>query len=1294
MRPHLSSSRFFVLVACLVFCICSQPLHATHIVGGEMGYTCLGDNQYEIRLTIYRDCFFGNPNAYFDDPASIGVFDVNNVLLQDIRVPLIGDDTLSPVLTDECLVIPPDVCVHTTTYRTVVELLPRPGGYQLAYQRCCRNQTIQNIVEPLATGATYGVSISERALLECNSSAEFLQWPPLYICVNEPIIFDQSAIDADGDSIVYRLCTPLQGADPDIPRPQPPNNPPYEEVVWNDPPYNLDNMLNGMSGGVALTINSETGLLTGVPNTTGQFVVGICAEEYRDGELISTSRRDFQYNVGVCGSTTAAFLTPELQCDGLEVTAVNESLGTSDFLWIFGDPDNPLGTSTVLNPSFTFPDTGLYEITLIAAPGQVCADTFTQEIQLLPLTLNPSFSLDTLSCGDSLVLQINDLSVDELSTITSWQWSVNGEVFSTDQSPQLVITAQGDYTIELLLEAENGCNNATATALTDVTFIQEVLSADTLVICPGETINLNPIFIASLEYEWSPAGTLNDPTIPNPDATPEITTTYDLILTDPETGCTSDRQITVVVNEPLTVDLTSDLTTCEEDIELMASSNTGIRYIWSTEPDFSSGTQEGQNITVSPIGEETYYLLVLDDADCELIDSVTVNSQAVNLVLLTQDTGLCLGESLDLFVANVDPDDVLSWQWEPAEEIISGQGTPVPSVQPAVAGTQLYTVVAENQFGCIGIDTIAVTAVDVSDFGADLEINQCSGNTVNFVGNGSAANLYQWNFGDPTNPNASASGAMVSYTYPTPGTYTVQLSLPNYLDCTDTLELTVEVVEGGLIQPSFDWSYNSCDEKAEILFTNTSMATGTEIIGLQWFIGENSVGDVDEFIWLVKFTQDLPVTLITTAANGCVDTLQSAVPIELLEVNIADVNRICPGESAELNPSGNPEYVYNWSPGQTLSDSTAANPIASPSENTVYSVTVTDAAGNCQISKSVLVAITDPILYDLSPDVTTCETSVQIFAESAQDLDYVWASDSEFTQLLGTGETQLVNPEGMTVYYVQLTDENGCVEVDSIVVDNRAINAGLGPADNICIGDTLQLTVINFGDSPLTSYEWTPAASIVEGQGTSSVVVQPEMSETISVALTNDFGCMGELSVPVTVFQFQPALFITPEQDTLVPGESIQLMATDDPTYTYSWTPAIGLSATDIPNPVASPEETTLYELTIVDGNGCSNQEDVLLVVFNSPCIDPYIFVPNAFSPNGDNLNDVLLVEGNVIDEFYLAIYNRWGEQVFESFSQDDGWDGTFEGRALSPDVYGYYLEVSCFGGEEYRSRGNITLLR
>ncbi|RME96801.1 MAG: hypothetical protein D6772_11370, partial [Bacteroidetes bacterium] len=238
-----------------------------------MGYRCLGNDRYEISLTIYRDCFFGNPDAYFDDPASIGVFDSENNLLEDIRINLMGDDTLSAVLTDECLVIPPDVCVHTTTYRATVTLRPRAGGYQLAYQRCCRNQTIQNIVDPLATGATFGVRISERALRECNSSPEFLEWPPLYICANEPIQFDQSALDRDGDSIVYRLCAPLQGADQNIPRPQPPNNPPYEEVVWQDG-YGVDNMLNGLPGGEPLRIDARTGLLTGIPNTVGQFVVG------------------------------------------------------------------------------------------------------------------------------------------------------------------------------------------------------------------------------------------------------------------------------------------------------------------------------------------------------------------------------------------------------------------------------------------------------------------------------------------------------------------------------------------------------------------------------------------------------------------------------------------------------------------------------------------------------------------------------------------------------------------------------------------------------------------------------------------------------------------------------------------------------------------------------------------------------------------------------------------------------------------------------------------------------------
>jgi hypothetical protein len=227
------------IIFCFLLVLCTHWLHATHIVGGEMNYTCLGNNNYEITLTIFRDCYNGSPNALFDDPASIGIFSGNDfLLLEEVLIPLdpMLDDTLNPVLSSECLVVPPDVCVHTTTYTTVVNLPPQIGGYILAYQRCCRNQTISNIVDPLDTGATYSVFISEKALLECNSNPKFNAWPPLYICVNEPISFDQSAIDIDGDSIVYKLCTPLEGAEPGDPMPQPPNPPPYSPVTWIDPP--------------------------------------------------------------------------------------------------------------------------------------------------------------------------------------------------------------------------------------------------------------------------------------------------------------------------------------------------------------------------------------------------------------------------------------------------------------------------------------------------------------------------------------------------------------------------------------------------------------------------------------------------------------------------------------------------------------------------------------------------------------------------------------------------------------------------------------------------------------------------------------------------------------------------------------------------------------------------------------------------------------------------------------------------------------------------------------------------
>jgi hypothetical protein len=164
------------VVMCVIY-LMPQDAFATHIVGGDLRYKCLGNNLYEIRLTLRRDCFLGDPAAAFDDPASIGFFDgQTNQLLQFIGangqlfMPFRSDDTLNQEFISDCTISGMDVCVQQTTYVDTIQLPFLATGYQLAYMRCCRNNTIQNIIEPLGTGMTLLTIISGEAQITCNSS--------------------------------------------------------------------------------------------------------------------------------------------------------------------------------------------------------------------------------------------------------------------------------------------------------------------------------------------------------------------------------------------------------------------------------------------------------------------------------------------------------------------------------------------------------------------------------------------------------------------------------------------------------------------------------------------------------------------------------------------------------------------------------------------------------------------------------------------------------------------------------------------------------------------------------------------------------------------------------------------------------------------------------------------------------------------------------------------------------------------------------------------------------------------
>ena len=442
---------------------------ATHIVGGELNYKNLGGNNYEIRLTVYRDCYVGVPP--FDNPASVGIFNSNNQLLQTLPMTFRGLDTLPPAINDPCTIPPLDFCYEVTTYIDTVNLPPLAGGYQISYQRCCRNVNILNIINPSCTGATYYATIPGPEVVAVNSNPVIKFWPPPFICVNKPWVFDDSAIDYDGDSLVYELFMPYDGLTASCPMigpfspsgtscpntvptcPSVPVSPPFNPIVWATS-YSTANML----GGVPMQINSSTGLVTATPNTQGYFVIGIKVKEYRNGVFLSETKRDFQLIVKPCPSAVvAAAQIPQNLCGITTATFVNTSSGSSglNYDWNFGDQTTLGDTSHVTSPSYNYPGLGTYTVTLVASiiTKPACRDTAVVTISIYPKP-NVGFLSITDTCSNSATFINQSDSLND-----SFNWFINSTSISTQTNSAYSFNNAGTYTVSLIAQNAYGCKD-------------------------------------------------------------------------------------------------------------------------------------------------------------------------------------------------------------------------------------------------------------------------------------------------------------------------------------------------------------------------------------------------------------------------------------------------------------------------------------------------------------------------------------------------------------------------------------------------------------------------------------------------------------------------------------------------------------------------------------------------------------------------------------------------------------------------------------------------------------------
>src|SRR4051812_38650650 len=186
-------------VILILFALIVQKSFATHIVGGEIYYDYLGGSNYRITLKVYRDCYTGM--APYDNPATIFIFNSSGAFIDSVEIPFPGSVTLPVTISNPCFTPPTNICVEEAVYVTTVHLPNSPGGYNIVYQRCCRNNTILNLISPGSVGSTYMAHIPDNTVAPGNSSPRYNNFPPIFLCSGVPLLFDHSATDPDGDSL-------------------------------------------------------------------------------------------------------------------------------------------------------------------------------------------------------------------------------------------------------------------------------------------------------------------------------------------------------------------------------------------------------------------------------------------------------------------------------------------------------------------------------------------------------------------------------------------------------------------------------------------------------------------------------------------------------------------------------------------------------------------------------------------------------------------------------------------------------------------------------------------------------------------------------------------------------------------------------------------------------------------------------------------------------------------------------------------------------------------------------------
>ncbi len=906
-----------------------------------------------------------------------------------------------------------------------------------------------------------------------------------------------------------------------------------------------------------------------------------------------------------------ASFTPSVTtgCAPLTLTLNDNSQDALVYTW--SSTTGSISDPNTENPSITFTDPGAYnDVRLIIKDINNCRDTFDMAETILVNTIDADIAANPVAGCDPLTVSFADNSNNLFNNNNSWLWNFGDDSgTSVFADPSYTYNGAGEYTVTLTVSDSWGCTGEAVIATpinvsAPIAFFEAAEQAG----CPGSAIAFNNISDGNdLSFLWD-FGDSNTSTDEFPEHAYTSAGTYTVCLTITDSNncdntlCLDDY---ITVSEPV-ANFTQDnnFASCPPLTVNFENLSTGaVSYLWDFGDNSGVSTLENPSHVYSIPGSYEVTLVATNAAGCSdtiVFDDLVILDGPEGNYTMTIDSGCApltvtlIGESVADYV----------YTWDSGNGIVqtsfgSVSNDTIVFVYPN-PGIYSPSLSLENASGCFrtlpSIGNIHVSEID-PNFGAS-ETLLCGENQeitfFNFSSSPDPITDVQWFF-ESGNP-ATSNLIEAQTSFPGEGTYDVTMIVDNDI-CKDTLtredyiNIGVEPVAG------FSMDVVSGCEPLEVSFTDLSSIPSGAIDSWHWDFGDGTTDIGQNPSHIFTGGGSVPVTLEVTSTEGCTNTFVQIVDVYAAnQLTIDPVQAICIGESVPLNVQVLGDITgstFGWSPATGLSCTDCLNPVANPVDTTTYTFTMTNALG-CTSFIDITVDVKPSTLptIELTADTSIClNTDLQLSADAGTGIfTYEWESSNPGLNCTDCADP-IATPNQATTYTVTVTNEFGCNSSESVtigVIDDT--QAFMGADRIICEGASVELDA-SFGTNPV----WITTTGL-DCTNCPNPIASPSVPTNYIVQVTTENGCVITDSIYVDLFS--PQNFDAGQDQTVCDGESIMLSGYGSGV--VSWSPAEDFDDPNIINPFVTPDATTTYYMTLINGDCVVTDSLVVAITDNT----------------------------------------------------------------------------------------------